>query len=398
MTRWSLGVDESGIIPEGGKATDRKPMVVAGVLVPLARGFDARSLRAKVTRCFPGICYPPHATELHFLSSRVAQTAFAPRPEGTAGDRFDMLSSLLTRARSDERAAAFVGQVDENLARRDGFGPRYVPRFGRHALLAGDRWLEESLSRHDLDAVGAWADHQVSSFLALLEEMRSAGTVTMLAIVDPFDVPKGDDALGFVVDGYVAGLELLLERVVQIVKTAEDTTVEYWSCTRHVHRPDRKPSDYSVGEFEAILARARASLSPEDTITDARFETWPPRAHPSYVQAYHGNCHPAAVIADFVANRAHNVLVPERKVWSRPCGTPWARLRRRLETQTHLPTTSRIHGLSMDARLPLAAVTGARAQAVRDAWATSEPVPKYGTPDDWRDAVTNAWIEARSWK
>ena len=398
MTRWSLGVDESGILPEDGKASDRKPMVVAGVLVPLADGFDERSLRAKVTSCFPGICYPPHATELHFLSSRVAQTAFAPRPQGTAGDRFDMLSSLLTRARSDERAEAFVAEVDKNLARRDHVGSRYVPRFGRNALLAGDRWLEESLSRPDLDAVGAWADHQVSSFLELIEELRGAGTVTMLAIVDPFDVPKGDDTLGFVVDGYVAGLELLLERVVQIVKTAEDTAVEYWSCTRRVHRPAQPPSDYSVGEFEAILARARASLSPEDPITSARFEAWPLGAHPNYQQTYHGSCHPAAVIADFVANRAHNVLVPERKVWSKACPTPWARLRRGLETVTHLPTTSRIHRLSMDARLPLAAVTGARAQAVRDAWATSEPVPKYGKPDDWRDAVTNAWIEARSWK
>jgi hypothetical protein len=54
MTGWSLGVDESGVLPEDGKlgVSGPQPMVVAGVLVPLASGFDARSLRDAVTNAW----------------------------------------------------------------------------------------------------------------------------------------------------------------------------------------------------------------------------------------------------------------------------------------------------------------------------------------------------------
>ncbi len=395
-THWTLCVDESG-----DEFTSSTPMVLAGVLLPAGAQFDVENMRRRVAECFPAVVYPPHATELRHVSSLVAQAAFAqPSADAAVASLQEVCMQTLQRAHDDfdrspvedrdRNLTRFVLAVREQVAKARDF-PQFVPTFERKVLLAGDRWMHYALPENTVDQLNVLLTAQDEMFLAWLGQLGAAGACVQIVVVDPASKPKSllDDCGP---DGYLDGLNTLIDRVAAWIGESGSASVDYYVCSRDIERRagDRTMTTHDVDRLtqQGSLANANGR---EGTVP---VSPWPSGTDRPFVQDYRARCHPGAVVADYVANRVYAALRPDRRMWNEPLFCPWRMLRSSIERDCRLPVSATILRDGLELRVPLAALTGRSARLVREAW-TRGSADTFGLPsEDWRSDITTAWVQA----
>jgi hypothetical protein len=365
---WQLFLDESG---DFGNNT---ASCVAGLLVqePRSPAWDA-AIREFLARSFPLVPYPPHAAALNRPASRVAGClACEPRTplDRHAAAKCTRLADAVRAARAPELevfvAEALAGRMPEVT----------------HLDVASE-WLERHAAPEyaALRSLCREQEHNFHFFLRRLCEDYGptrcfmVGAACVPHVAWPEEAPR---------DLYLATLEVLLERVLALLRADDQVRRHVWvhAATRHVSLPDLPAvvplRAQDVGE---AVARAEAFpyLAPPAGRRDDRVRLVadvPPR--------FDSRVPPGVVLADFVANRLRWQI--ERANWSG--------LARAMRKQLGLSGEAPARGLPAAGPLPTVAASGLARSAVIVAFdGKSAPALPSGPPD-WPREQAEAWIAA----
>jgi hypothetical protein len=288
--RWLLYIDESGGFEEG----QLDPLVL-GVLAPgVESPAFVKTLREKLAQIFPGVPYPPHATELNLAAAR-PWYAMSERPRTPLDPAVAAARDFLQRSEHRDARALHRALRDRQDA----------------------SW--EQLSRaSDLLAREASATHKSLTHLHLGQRARlrafcSEGLAVVAAIA-PRQLDAATDRITpptLCKDRYVATMAALLDRVVALLRPQGHERVEVHMriAGRHIHED-------SFGDRVHLAPRHVRAVAGVVS-AGARVTFFLPADYPeARVEPFDTNVHPGIVLADHLSNSLRDHLKAAK-------GRPW---------------------------------------------------------------------------
>ncbi len=383
---WLLYVDESG--------DDHNPddvHLVGGLLLQAndSTGLD-RLLRRALEDVYPLWPWPPHATELRFVSARVAAAMRSTSAEESERaerlrEKTDPLVQL-TRASREEPARALCELAADWKA-----GTRRY-----EVLRDADRWLRKQ-DRGAFEALRRECEAQerrLQQYLAALGRVGVARATVLLTVSPRYEPDVPADGLPATPrcqvrrNRYVRALEALLTSATELL-AGDGGTIRLYAATRRVARtPTPKGRADSVDLFPHVVA---------DIADSGRSGLPRPTAAPELLPLGNPNSYdeavvPGIVFADWIVNRARRALrevgrsgeLREHLVASGALGT------------AEEPLPVRFAPVRGGEALPTVSVDGAPWRAVREALAGRDPALPNMAP--WVRGVTVPWVAAaRRW-
>lgn len=350
---WLAFIDESG---DFSRASN--PVCVAGVLL---REDDSpafgRELRMALGRALPHIVYPPHATFFNHLSFHLSRWRALPAVKRDAMDT--------AFARRLARAEQLIAAAPD--APRELVGPAGWLDFSTLSQL--DRWIER-WTRDAFLALSAVRDLGYQRLWQVLSDSaQRRGAVALVSAEAQPDSAAGAAPL----PRYLRLLSGLAERVVMLLRAVDPRA----RLVVRVAARARQPSD---GERPLTVDDVRAAFDAISRAPPPSQEAGPIEIVPMEPEPYREQVHPGLVLADYVANRLHRMMLTD--------ALDFAALRLRVMGDLGLPVE-----LSAGAagRLPTVVMDGAPRQAILATLAGNAPVL---TGTGWGAEQARQWITA----
>lgn len=367
---WQLFIDESGLFD--GEDTD----VVGGLLLESA---DSPALIEALERAlravYPGVPYPPHATDLNPSGSPVAVALLAEQ-RGVPVDKGLLKLAHRCRRENKGRAAEFVRAIDEGK----------LPRFDATKKL--DPWIKR-LPGRARGSLSRERERQAKYMRRLLGSLSTnvgraafvgAGRPSRGAPSSQRGPNANESRHG---DSYLELLVAVFERVYALLRDRNSEGVAVLKVHvlgRHV-RHSRQRRSMTKAELEAHLQHAELFplLAPAVGTRDAHL-----RVQAQRPRGYCDGVHPGLVLADWLCNRAR---------WALADGSSLTSVSQAIERSSALHVSMQSAALPECSPLPTLAAAGRPQAAVKIAFqdpSRARPDPGRG----WAGEQAQMWIAA----
>lgn len=366
---WELFVDESGRF-----APDAGAVQVCGILVDGAPTLaSTRNLRPALRLTFPGVGYPPHASDLTTVPGYVGCWVRAGEPSDEAAP-----APVFGRCRDTLRQAPPAPAFD---AWRN-FAAGGVRRLDPGAAWQAEAWLARA-SPDDWARASEFVARRAHVFRKMMAAFGSARSGRLLVIGNHELEPHPDPSLPDLLrpHRYLLLLVGLFERTIAVVGR------EGLPCTVRVRVGDRwlvesmplngpwegRPLELTRVHLDTAAEAARRSM--RSVGASVRFECLPP-------EKFDRTVHPGVAVADQVSHALVDVLA---------AAVSFAQVDLQARAQLGAPCATHTEWLPEAGPLPTIAANGPPRDAVRAAL-SGEPVPSL-------DRIRPGWAgdQARAW-